>query len=204
MILLVLIMVLTGCSDSESRPIACAGRGDQPGATSGGEAGVTEAEAAGMSIAELLMTDPRFDEFRNLTAQTVSGGLGISWLEIWDMDAERMGDNRDGVTVFVPADTAFARLDPGLASALREGGLDNELRYTLLGHHYVHRLYPSSEWESGPQRTWRGGGTVEMTLDPPTWGGCPIGQTDIRVNNGYIHVLDGIVIPDEIQQAVAG
>jgi hypothetical protein len=36
------------------------------------------------------------------------------------------------------------------------------------------------------------------------WGGCPITQTDIRVNNGYIHDLDGIVIPEEIQQAAAG
>jgi Fasciclin domain len=108
------------------------------------------------------------------------------------------------VTVFVAANAAFDRLDPVLASALREGGLDNELRYTLLVHHYVHRLYPSSEWESGPHRTWRGGGSIELTLDPPTWGGCPIAQSDIRVNNDYIHVLDGIVIPDEIQQAAAG
>jgi uncharacterized surface protein with fasciclin (FAS1) repeats len=204
MILLVLIMVLAGCGDSESGPITCAGRGDQPEAASGDEAGVTEAEAAGMSIAELLMTDPRFDEFRNLAAQTVSEGLGMSWLEAWDMQAEQMGDNRDGVTVFVPVNAAFERLDPGLASVLREGELDNELRYTLLGHHYVHRLYPSSEWESGSQRTWRGGGIVELTLDPPMWGGCPLAQTDIRVDNGYIHVLDGIVIPDEIQQAAGG
>jgi hypothetical protein len=36
------------------------------------------------------------------------------------------------------------------------------------------------------------------------WGGCPLAQTDIRVDNGYIHVLDGIVIPDEIQQAAGG
>jgi uncharacterized surface protein with fasciclin (FAS1) repeats len=202
MILLIPIMVLAGCGDSESGPITCAGRGDQPEAISRGEVGITE--AAGMSIAELLQTDPRFDEFRNLTAHTVSEGLGMSWMEIWDMQAEQMGDNRDGVTVFVPANSAFERLDPGLASALREGELDNELRYTLLGHHYVHRLYPSSEWESGPQRTWRGGGNVELALDPPMWGGCPITQTDIRVRNGYIHVLDGIVIPEEIQQAAAG
>ena len=158
-----------------------------------------------MSIAELLMIDPRFDEFRNLTEQTVSEGLGMSWLEIWDMQAERMGDNRDGVTVFVPTNAAFERLDTDLASALRAGELDNELRYTLLGHHYVHHLYPSSEWESGSQRTWRGGGDVELTLgSPPTWGGCPVAQTDIRVDNGYVHVLDGIVIPDEIQEAAAG
>ena len=142
MILLVLIMVLAGCGDSESGPITCAGRGDQPEAASGDEAGVTEAEAARMSIAELLMTDPRFDEFRNLAAQTVSEGLGMSWLEAWDMQAEQMGDNRDGVTVFVPVNAAFERLDPGLASVLREGELDNELRYTLLGHHHVHRLLP--------------------------------------------------------------
>ena len=190
-------------TDSDSAPASCAGLG-QPGDANGDEEGVTQAEAAGMSIAELLEADPRFEEFRKLAAATVSEGLGRSWMEIWDMRAEQMGDFREGVTVFVPTDGAFERLDPGLATALDGGELGNGLRYTLLGHHYVHRLYPSSEWESGPQRTWRGGGDVELSLDPPTWAGCPIVQTDIRVANGYIHVLGGLVVPDEIQQASAG
>jgi uncharacterized surface protein with fasciclin (FAS1) repeats len=157
-----------------------------------------------MSIAELLRTDPRFTRFRTLAEQTTSPGSGQSWLEIWDMAANQMGDDGDGVTVFVPIDAAFERLEPGLLTAIDEGQLDNNLRYSLLGHHYIHRLYPSSAFEPGAQRTWRGGGSVELTLEPLTWGGCPIVQTDIQVNNGYIHAVDGIVLPEEVREAASG
>ena len=32
---------------------------------------------------------------------------------------------------------------------------------------------------------------VELTLDPLRYGGCPILQTDLRTENGYIHVIGG-------------
>jgi hypothetical protein len=102
-----------------------------------------------MSIAALLRSDSRFDEFRKITEQTMSSVLGLFWLEIWDMEASQIGDGREGVTVFVPSDAAFDRLEPELAAALTQGDLDNEVLYSLLGHHYVHRLYPSSDWEQG-------------------------------------------------------
>jgi hypothetical protein len=165
---------------------------------------VTQEAAAEMSIADLLSSEGHFSKFQDLTSRTVSEGLDKSWLEIWDFPGSSMGDNRDGVTVFVPTDAAFESLDPGLLATIQDPGLDNEIRYNLLGHHYIHRLYPASEFEPGSQRTWRGGGSVELTLDPPTWGGCPVVQTDIRVNNGYIHVVDGIVIPLELRQLAVG
>lgn len=191
---------VTTVTSEPSPPISCVG-GDATVVEGDGE--ISKEEASEMSIADLLRTDPRFDHFRRWADETISTGLGLSWLEIWDMSAGRMGDDRDGVTVFAPADSAFESLDPALASALADG-LDNELRYTLLGHHYVHRLYPSSDWRPGPQRTWRGSRSVELTLDPPTWGGCSILQTDIRVNNGYVHVIAGIVLPAEARQAAGG
>jgi hypothetical protein len=55
-----------------------------------------------MSIAALLRSDSRFDEFRKITEQTMSSVLGLFWLEIWDIEASQMGDGREGVTVFVP------------------------------------------------------------------------------------------------------
>ena len=67
----------------------------------------------------------------------------------------------------------------------------------------AHRLYPSSDFEAGPQDTWRGSG-VELTIEPLTWGGCPIVETDIRVANGYVHAVDGIVMPAEVREAASG
>ena len=192
------VLLLTGLIACGSDPaaVSCAGAG-----TAGSGLAVTGEAAAEMSIADLLRAEPRLSRFRDLTSRTVSEGLGQSWLEIWDFEGSRMGDNREGVTVFVPTDAAFERLDPSLLAAIKDPDLDNEIRYNLLGHHYVHRLYPESDFAAGPQRTWRGGGSVEMTTNPLTWGGCPIVETDIRVSNGYIHVVDGVVIPAELRQA---
>lgn len=201
---MLVLVVLGSCGGSGSTPtaISCAGSGEADPSGESDEA-VSPSDAAQMSIAELLTTDPRFERFRALAEQTVSEGLGRSWLEIWEMAGIQMGDDREGVTVFVPIDAAFERLEPGLLTAIEQGQVDNELRYTLLGHHYVHRLYPSSDFEAGAQNTWRGSG-VELTIQPLTWGGCPIVQTDIRVANGYIHAVDGIVMPPEVLQAATG
>jgi hypothetical protein len=165
-------------------------------------AGIPRAEAAEMSIAEYLTADPRLEHFHAVAAATNSPGLRKTWLEAWDTEGNEMGDHRQGVTVFVPMDAAFERLDPEMRVALVGAQLDNELRYTFLGHHYVHRLYPLVDFESGSQRTFRGGGSVELGMDPLTWAGCPIVETDIRLANGYIHLLDGVVVPADVLEAV--
>lgn len=156
-----------------------------------------------MSIADLLGADPRFDSFCAIVERAMSPGLGLSWLEIWSWPANRMGDNRDGVTVFAPTDAAFETLDPAVLTALEAEDVDNELLYSLIGHHYVHQLYPSADFEPGPQRTWRGAGTVDLSLDPMTFGGCVVVEADLRVANGFVHAIDCVVVPQEVVDAVS-
>jgi uncharacterized surface protein with fasciclin (FAS1) repeats len=157
-----------------------------------------------MTIAQLLMSDTRFERFCTLVEGTRSEGLGLSWLEIWNWPANRMGDDQEGVTVFAPVNEAFDALDPAVKEALDGGTIDNQLRYSLLGHHYVHRLYPSSLFEFGSQRTWAGAGTVELSPDPLTFGGCNVVETDLRVANGFVHAIDCVVLPQDLLDAVAG
>lgn len=166
---------------------------------------VTPEAAATMTIGEVLRTDERFTMWRSVAERTMTP-IAPSWLDVWDWEAERMGDERDGVTVFAPTDAAFAKLDPAVLAVLEDPDVENDLLYGLLGHHYVHRRYPSADFEAGPQRTWRRSvsGPVELTLDPLTWGGQPILQTDLEVANGYLHVLDGVVVPDDLAAAATG
>lgn len=158
--------------------------------------------ASEVSIAGVLARDARFSQFCTIVEGAVSPGLGRSWLEIWDWPASRIGENQDGVTVFAPTNDAFAKLEPALLTALQDGALDNQLLYSLLGHHYVHVLYPSSQFEEGPQRTWSGSGTVQLSTDPLNYGGCNVIETDIRASNGYVHAIDCVVVPDEVAEAV--
>lgn len=161
------------------------------------------ASASETSIAGVLARDPRLTQFCTIVEGTFSPGLGLSWLEIWDWPASQMGDNQDGVTVFAPTNDAVAALDPALLTALEDGALDNQLLYSLIGRHYIHKLYPSTDFEDGTQRTWSGSGTVELSLDPLSYGGCNVIETDIRANNGYVHAIDCVVVPDEMAEAVA-
>lgn len=156
-------------------------------------------QARTMTIADVLRQDERFTVFRQLAEQTLTSAPGRpSWLELWHRPASSLGDNHDGYTVFVPTEEAFSRLEPVLRDALADGKLRNAERYWLLGYHGVHRLFPSSEFRNGPAGSWDG--DVEIALDPLTYGGQPIMQTDMQVANGYIHVIDGVVVPDLVMQ----
>lgn len=104
--------------------------------------------------------------------------------------------------MFVPTDDGFTAAGQHLVDAAHSGDLPNQVRYTWLGHHYVHLLYPSSDFETDRQHTWRG--NVDMTLDPPAWGGHASVQADLRTANGYIHDIDGAVVPSDVRDAVDG
>jgi Fasciclin domain len=199
----------------------CGGASDQGGGRCATDDGtgenpslvtVSPSEAKRLTVADVLRRDERFSQFRKLAAETDTQ-VAISWLEIWDQPTDRPG-NRMWLTVFVPPDTAFAALDPEIRTAFERGRLDNLVRYTWLGHHTVHRPYPSRMFTEGPQGNWQptGLGTwenttgpsgpvdVELTLDPLTYGGCPILQTDLRTVNGYVHVIGGVVLTDDLRK----
>lgn len=154
--------------------------------------------ARGLTVADVLREDERFTVFRQLTEQTLTTAPGTpTWLEVWDRPQIGI---EGGVTVFLPTDEAFSKLDPLVREALAEGTLINAERYWLIGHHYVERLFPSSEFEDGSVGSWEG--DVQMTTDPLAYGGHLILETDLRVANGYIHVIDGVVVPELVLEAV--
>jgi Fasciclin domain len=95
------------------------------------------------------------------------------------------------LTLFAPTDTAFAALDPEVRAAWQKGRFDQYLRYYWLGHHQVDRAYPEAEFVEGLQENPRSQ-PAELILDPLSYAGCPILQTDLAASNGYIHVIAGV------------
>lgn len=198
-LLLAVGVLAAGCGATNTSEAAVS-----PSPTTSGLVTVAPADAVTMTIAEVLRADGRFTRFREI-AERAGTDIAESWLEVWDGDADQMGDDREGVTVFVPTNAAFTSLEPAVLATVAGDDVDNELLDALLGHHYVHRLYPSSAFEAGPQRTWRRSpsGPVELGLEPPTWGGHLIEQTDLWTTNGIIHVLAGVVVPDALAAAAS-
>jgi uncharacterized surface protein with fasciclin (FAS1) repeats len=161
---------------------------------------VTPKQARTMSIADVLRQDERFTVFGQLAEHTKTGASGFpTWLELLDRPASQLGDDHEGMTIFVPTDEAFTKVEQAIRDALDDGLLVNAERYWLLGYHTVHRLFPSPEFQEGSVGSWAG--DVQMTIDPLAYGGQPILETDLRVANGYIHVIGGVVVPDLVIQA---
>lgn len=192
------LVVLSACASGQPDVVAAI-----PSPTASGSQPATAAsDDVTMSIADVMRSDERFSRYRDILERTETQ-IAESILAVFDFPAARMGNNRDGVTVFAPTDAAFEALDQAVLAVIEDPQVDNDLLYSLFGHHYVHRLYPSHEFEPGDQVTWRrsASGPVQLGTDPFSWGGHPIVQTDIRAANGYIHAVDGVVVPDDLAAA---
>lgn len=159
---------------------------------------VPPSESENLTVAEVLRRDERFTQFRKLGEGTPTS-ITDSHMEIWDRE-ERPDGSEVQLTLFVPTDTAFAALDPDVRSAWEEGRIEEHLRYAWIGHHQVDDAYPAAEFVEGLQMNDRSQ-DAELTLDPLTYAGCPILQTDLKATNGYIHVIAGVGVPDDIKAA---
>ncbi|KAG7356976.1 fasciclin domain containing protein [Nitzschia inconspicua] len=102
-------------------------------------------------------------------------------------------------TVFAPSDDAFSETINALTS---ENGvelpLDNDLVTTLLTYHVVEGIYPASAIEDGLELVTVQGETITFGLSDggATVNGEGIVITDILANNGIVHVIDGVLIPE--------
>jgi hypothetical protein len=161
---------------------------------------MSPAEATSLTVAEVLRRDQRFTQFRKLAEETATA-ITDSFMEAWDRP-EDVNGNKVWMTLFVPTDTAFEALDADVRAAWEEGRLDQAVRYGWIGHHGMDRPYPSSEFVEGVQSNDRGERAV-LTLDPLTYAGCPILQTDLLAANGYIHVVGGVGVPADVRASAS-
>ena len=197
-VLVVLVAVLaSGCSGdgAASRCVTDDGTGETGDVEL---VTVSPAEAKNLTVAEVLRRDERFTQFRKLAEETATA-VTDSFMEAWDRPEDISG-NKVWLTLFVPTDTAFEALDAEVRAAWEEGRLDQAIRYGWIGHHGMDRAYPSSEFVEGVQSNDRGEPPV-LTLDPLTFSGCPILQTDLLASNGYIHVVGGVGVPADVRAA---
>ncbi len=100
------------------------------------------------------------------------------------------------LTVFAPADEAFAKLPAGTVESLLKPENKEKLAAILKFHVVVGRVF-SNEVLSTPELKTVQGGTLTAAVKngAATINGVKLLTTDIDASNGVIHVIDGVMLP---------
>jgi len=101
-------------------------------------------------------------------------------------------------TIFAPTDAAFAKLPQGALDALAQ---DKNALINILMYHVVHGSIPSSAASNELQLTAINGAHIRFNIykhnNAVTIQGSKITEFDKKTDNGYIHVIDTVMMPPE-------
>lgn len=95
-------------------------------------------------------------------------------------------------TVFAPTDAAFAKLPKAQLDALLA---DKDKLRAVLTYHVVPGQVMAQDVKAGKVKTVQGSELTLATAGGVKVDGANVIKTDIRADNGVIHVIDNVVIP---------
>jgi len=99
-------------------------------------------------------------------------------------------------TVFAPTDEAFAKLPAGTLEALLK---DKEKLAAVLTYHVVPGKVMAAQVKPGPVKTVQGQPLiVSASYGTVMVNNAKVVKTDIVTSNGVIHVIDTVVLPQEL------
>jgi len=101
-------------------------------------------------------------------------------------------------TVFAPPNAAFEALPAGVVDALLLPE-NQDLLTDVLTYHVVPGAVFASDLATGPVETLEGSDLPVVIEDGmATVGGANVVATDIPATNGVVHVIDSVLVPDEV------
>lgn len=164
------------------------------GATLGALAMTTTSAQA----ADIGTTAIKAGNFKTLVAAVKAAGLADTI----------MGNTK--LTVFAPTDAAFAKLPKGTVEMLLKP--ENKATLTkILTYHVLAGAVPARKvvaMPSGANISTLAGEKVILRkmggvmLDPGMGMKATVTKTNIKADNGYIHVIDTVLIPPSVQRAM--
>lgn len=134
----------------------------------------------------------------NLVAAAAATGQLGTFARAADAGLATRSLSEDGpLTVFAPSDSAFAALPPGSVEALLAPANARMLQETL-SHHVVAGRYTLADLVDGQVLTTFAGATLTVGKvgTTTTINGAPIVTADVLADNGVIHVIGSVLVPD--------
>ena len=123
--------------------------------------------------------------FRTLIAAAKAAGL-----------AETL-DTQGPFTIFAPTDEAFAKLPAGTVEGLLKPENKDQLAAILKYHVVSGRVFADQVVREDSVKTLQGGSlTIRTGDDKVMVGKAQVVSTDIQANNGVIHVIDSVLLPE--------
>lgn len=139
---------------------------------------------------------PDFDTVADIVAASPQLSLLAVLIDEADL-GDIVGDEAaDPVTLFAPTDDAFDALEADALAALRA---DPELLRQVLSHHAVAGALMLDDLVEGPVAA-LDGGTLEIAITNSvvSVSGAAIDSPDITASNGVVHVIDQVLVPDDV------
>ena len=158
--------------------------------TTGKQGGATARALLDRGVAVRALVRGDLDDPASLLAAATAAGFADELDEV------------DGLTVFAPTDDAFAKLPPGTIADLLKPENRDQLR-AIIAYHIVPYRVRSTQIARKPRlvetlngceriRTEKKRGRVPVVLVD----GVKVAAANIRASNGYIHVIDTVLLPD--------
>jgi OOP family OmpA-OmpF porin len=128
---------------------------------------------------------------------SASPDLSLLSVLIGDAGFDSVLDDTDPITIFAPSNSAFDELSADAIAVLND---DRELLLRVLNHHAVAGRLLLSDLQTGPLDSIDGSVLeVEVTTDTATVDGATITAPDTAAENGVVHIIDRLLLPDDVE-----
>ena len=155
-----------------------------------------------VGVAPVASTPPDFDTVADVVAATPRLSLLAALIQESGLSDIVGAEGDEAITLFAPTDEAWDALAADAFAKLRANA---ELLQQVLSHHVAAGSLLADDLVDGALAM-LDGDTVEIATDGPivTVSGARIATADIAAANGMVHIIDQVLVPDEVDLTVPG
>jgi outer membrane protein OmpA-like peptidoglycan-associated protein/uncharacterized surface protein with fasciclin (FAS1) repeats len=180
--------------------------GDAGATTSGSTSGSAETaadESAAVSGSDTEdgvdggIEDATSDDGLATVHEVVAANPDLAFLSVLLADFD-IGRSDEPITLFAASNAAFDAVSPDVLGQIQN---DPDVLRQVLTHHVVDGTHFSADLESGMLAASDGSSLDVVAGDGITVDGAMVVEADIVASNGVVHVIDMVLVPDDLRPA---